>query len=410
VQKLWWVLAAVVWVTSVAAVPHASGAVDRQHDHVIATPALAAPADVRVLLPTDYDPSTEYPVLYLLHGGVGSSTDWTAIGDAAAITEPYDVIVVMPDAGGGGWYSDWHNQGRGGTPMWESFHIGELIDWVDATYSTIDDRSGRALAGLSMGGFGAMSYAARHPDLFVAAASFSGALDPVHATPGGFDVVQDAAVLTDRALPTSVWGPRATERTRWMAHNPTDLAVNLRGLELFVRTGNGRVGNRIDPLEYGCWRMSTSFHNALLAQGIDHYFEDYGPGGHTWDRWSEGLALAMPFFVDVFEDPPAPPSSVTYTAAEPAYDVFGWAVAFDRTTLAFSTLRDADAAGFELEGSGPATVTTPAFYAPGSIHTVTVAGVVGAVTADEGGRLTIDVPLDAPLLPGEPVAMSVTID
>ena len=409
-RKLWGAVAAVVALTSMAALPEARGEVDRQHDHVLVTPLLDAPADVRVLVPDDYDPALDYPVLYLLHGGVGSSVDWTAVGNAAAITAPYDVIVVMPDAGGGGWYSDWHNQGRGGAPMWESFHIGELIDWVDATYSTIPDRSGRALAGLSMGGFGAMSYAARHPDLFVAAASFSGALDPVHATPGGFDVVQDAAVLSDRALPTSVWGPRATELTRWMAHNPTDLAVNLRGLELFVRTGNGRVGYGIDPLEYGCWKMSTSFHDALRAEGIDHHFDDYGPGGHTWDRWAEGLALAMPVLMDTFEDPPAPPSSVTYTAAEPHYDVFGWDVAFDRTTLAFSTLRDADASGFELEGSGAATVTTPAFYAPGSAHTVTVAGTPSVVTADGGGRLTIAVPLQARPLPGETMAIPVTID
>ena len=409
-RRLWSVLAAVVALTSVAPLTEASGAVDRQQDHVLATATLDAPANVRVLLPAGYDPTIDYPVLYLLHGGIGSYVDWTEAGNAAAITEPYDVIVVMPEAGGGGWYSDWYNQGRGGTPMWEAFHIGELIDWVDSTYSTIPDRSGRAIAGLSMGGFGAMSYAARHPDLFVAAASFSGALDPVYASPGGFDVVQDATVMSDGGVPTSVWGPRATELTRWRAHNPTDLAVNLRGLELLVRTGNGRTPRGIDPIEYGCWQMSTSFSNALVAAGIDHRFEDYGPGGHTWDRWAEGLAVAMPFFMDAFENPPAPPSAVTYTAAEPSYDVFGWDVAFDRSTLAFSTLRDADASGFELEGSGSATVTTPRFYAPGSTHTVTIGGARDVVTADDAGRLTITVPLPVRTLPGAMSTTSVTID
>lgn len=377
--------------------------------HTIATDHLDEAPQVRVLLPAGFDPNRRYPVLYLLHGGVGSSVDWTAVGNAEAITAPYEVIVVMPDAGGGGWYSDWHNQGRGGTPAWESFHIGQLIEWVDATYPTIPDRTGRALAGLSMGGFGAMSYAARHPDLFVAAASFSGAVDPVHAAQGGFDVVQDATVVSDGGIPTSVWGPRATELTRWMAHNPADLAVNLANTELFIRTGNGMTGRAVDPIEYGCWQMSTSFHNALVAAGVEHHWEDYGPGGHTWDRWAQGLELFMPVMMATFANPPAAPAKVTFTAAEPAYDIYGWNVAFERTTMAFSTLGEADATGFVLEGTGPGTVTTPRFYAPGSVHAVTVGDEVRSLTADGDGRLTIAVPLAARLLPGETMELAVTI-
>ena len=83
----------------------------------------------------------------------------------------------MPDAGQGGFYSDWYNAGAGGPPKWETYHVGQLIPYVDAHYPTVAARGGRAIAGLCMGGFGAMSYAARHPDLFVAAASFSGAVD-----------------------------------------------------------------------------------------------------------------------------------------------------------------------------------------------------------------------------------------
>src|SRR5206468_9699510 len=91
------------------------------------------------------------------------------------------LIVVMPQAAGqgqgGGWASDWRNEGRGGPPKWETFTIGELVPWVDATYRTSARRAGRAIAGLSMGGFSAMSYAVRHPDLFAAASSYSGATD-----------------------------------------------------------------------------------------------------------------------------------------------------------------------------------------------------------------------------------------
>src|SRR5207244_819175 len=83
------------------------------------------------------------------------------------------------------WYSDWYGvdlDGHNGSdaeraPAWETFHVSELVSFVDGQYRTVRSRGGRLVAGLSMGGFGSMIYAARHPDLFVAAGSFSGAVD-----------------------------------------------------------------------------------------------------------------------------------------------------------------------------------------------------------------------------------------
>src|SRR5204863_7735029 len=72
------------------------------------SPALAHDANVRVLTPDGFDPGRDHlPVLWLLHGGFGSSADWTTVGDAEALTADLPVIVVMPDAGTGGWYTDW---------------------------------------------------------------------------------------------------------------------------------------------------------------------------------------------------------------------------------------------------------------------------------------------------------------
>ena len=75
----------------------------------------------------------------------------------------------MPDIAlsyaGGGWCTDWFNGGAGGPPRWETFHIDQLIPWVDRNLRTVANRGGRAIAGLSQGGFCSMSYAARHPDL-----------------------------------------------------------------------------------------------------------------------------------------------------------------------------------------------------------------------------------------------------
>src|SRR3546814_11440821 len=117
-------------------------------------------------------------MLFLLHGGGGSYRDWTEVGDAAAATAGLPLIVVMPDNLKHGNYVDWYNAGEGGPPMWETFIIGQLLPWVDATLPTIGQRTGRAVAGLSMGGGGALGSDTRPPDMFVAAAPFPGAVDP----------------------------------------------------------------------------------------------------------------------------------------------------------------------------------------------------------------------------------------
>src|SRR4051812_9458635 len=143
------------------------------------SPALERTTKVRVLHPAGFDPATDrLPVLWLLHGGFGGFKDWTTTGDAEALTAGLDLLVVMPDTGPGGWYSDWKDPATSQGPMrWETFHIRELYPWIHAHYGGRADRSGNAIAGLSMGGFGAMHDASRHPDLFSFAASFSGAVD-----------------------------------------------------------------------------------------------------------------------------------------------------------------------------------------------------------------------------------------
>src|SRR5438067_1131018 len=90
------------------------------------------------------------------------------------------MIVVMPNDGPDGSYSDWYGSELielGQPPAWESFHTGELLPWIDAHYRTIAAPGGRFIAGLSSGGAGAMKYASAHPGLFGAAGEFSGAVD-----------------------------------------------------------------------------------------------------------------------------------------------------------------------------------------------------------------------------------------
>ena len=109
----------------------------------LASSAIPGPATVRILLPTDYtaQPHRHYGVLYLLHGTSGRASDWTTSGGAAQTTAGRPLIVVMPDIGlngdGGGWCTNWVT---GVHERWETFHINELVPWID----TNPGRSGRA--------------------------------------------------------------------------------------------------------------------------------------------------------------------------------------------------------------------------------------------------------------------------
>ncbi|MFO0956422.1 MAG: alpha/beta hydrolase family protein [Isosphaeraceae bacterium] len=129
-----------------------------------------------ISLPVDYDKSGDkrYPVLYLLHGLTSNYTDWAKLG-APKAARGLDLIVVMAD-GGNSWYVNWAESEDGQKNAWEDCIIQDLIGHVDANYRTIARREGRAINGLSMGGFGGIMLGLRHPDMFCSIGSQSGAL------------------------------------------------------------------------------------------------------------------------------------------------------------------------------------------------------------------------------------------
>jgi S-formylglutathione hydrolase FrmB len=365
----------------------------RLTDYTMRTPALAGPVHVRVLMPAAREPARRYPVLYLLNGCCEDWRSWTDKGGAESSTESFPLIIVMPEGGYDGNYTDWFNAGAFGPPRWETFHVRQLVPWVERTLPAVRARRGRAVAGLSMGGFGALSYAARHPGLFTAAASFSGVIDT--NTAGASEAVDYESVQAGRA-PWGPFGPRASQEVRWRAHNPWDLAENLRRLPLVLRTGNGLPGGEhgsgaADAIEELVHRENLSTHERLLALGIGHVWDDYGPGQHEWPYWADGLRRTLPWLMEQFARPRAVPEVVTHTAAEPRYRAWGWRVRVRRATLEFSTLRDASRAGFSLTGSGDAVVTTPPFYRRRCAYVVTANGVGTIRRAGRRGRLQIPV-------------------
>lgn len=192
----------------------------RTLDITVSSPALGRSAPVRLILPSSFGTQTgrTYPVLYLLHGAHDDYTSWTRETDIEAFTEGRDLIVAMPDAGPTGIPSAW----RGG-PDYEVFQLTEVPALLARQYRA----SGvRAVAGVSTGGYGAMSHAARHPGMFAAAASYSGILDTM--APGVPPLV-DAIVARENLAPGSLWGNPFLNLLTWRDFNPRSRAEGLRG-------------------------------------------------------------------------------------------------------------------------------------------------------------------------------------
>jgi S-formylglutathione hydrolase FrmB len=255
----------------------------------VRSPALHADAQVRLLLPDGWKQGDgrRWPVLYLLHGCCDTYVSWTRSTRIETLPALRHVLVVMPDGGDVGFYTDWRDG-----PGWETFHTEELRTLLERDYGAGPER---AIAGLSMGGGGAMAYAARHPGMFRAAASFSGLVHPL-ADAAGLEQLM-AGYTSD---PDAIWGDPVADRDVWAAHDPTELAAELKGTRLFVSAGNGRPGpfddagagrDAIEPVVEG---ESRAFAAALRRAGVPVATDFYGPGTHDWPYWERELHRALP--------------------------------------------------------------------------------------------------------------------
>jgi diacylglycerol O-acyltransferase / trehalose O-mycolyltransferase len=260
-------------------------------DVTVRSPALGATTTVRLLTPAGWRKGPgHWPVLYLLHGCCDTYVSWTRSTDIERWRALRKVLVVMPDGGDVGFYSDWHDG-----PAWETFHLAELRRLLERDYGA--GRT-RAIAGLSMGGLGAIGYAARDPHLFRAAASFSGLLHPLADT--DWLVGLFAAYTPD---PAAVWGDPESDRATWAEHDPTELAGALRGVRLFVSAGDGRpgpldpAGQQSDPIEPVVARESRAFAARLRELGIRARTDFYGAGTHSWPYWQRELRRALPLLL-----------------------------------------------------------------------------------------------------------------
>lgn len=138
----------------------------------IYSPALKAYSKFNVVLPANYYMSDErFITIYLLHGYTGDYNDWISRTNLVKYARDYNFIIVTPD-GKNSWYVNSPNKKNSN---YENYIIKELIPYIGKKYRAMDTRHGRVIAGLSMGGYGALRLALKYPGTFYYSAAFSGA-------------------------------------------------------------------------------------------------------------------------------------------------------------------------------------------------------------------------------------------
>jgi S-formylglutathione hydrolase FrmB len=293
----------------------------RELDLWVSTTAVQGQHEVIVLLPEGYESSSlSYPTLYLFHGALAGPTAWVnPPGAAPQITDSYPIITVIPDGGLKGWNTDWVNGYQYSPQNWEDFHNLQLVPWIDSNLRTIASRQGRAVAGLSMGGFGSMHYAEDYSQLYSYAAAFSGAVDTGNYTTESAIYGEETGAVPGSGPPVppgSIFGP---EYAPFNQHeiavsdvNPSNIAhLANTTVALYVGTGNyssgdGFVESQVKP-------QNDLMASRMAQAGINYWYsQDHEPStafgwgcdnNHDQMCWNAYLADDMPRMLAVLRHP-----------------------------------------------------------------------------------------------------------
>ena len=253
----------------------------------LSTPSriLNGPVPYCVLLPPAYDAdkTRRFPVLYYLHG-LGDndqmflrSGGWSMIQDLWGRHDLGDFIIVTPAAG-----ASFYLNSRDGRYRYEDFFLQEFLPFIEGRYRVKPGRASRGIAGISMGGYGALRFAFRRPDLFNSVAVHSAAIvAELPAVESGSNARGRLRLFAD------VFGS-PVDRNFWDRNNPLALARTalLSGLKIYFDCGSQD--------DYGFDSGAQALHNFLVSRKIAHEYHLY-PGGHSWLYFAEHLPASLQF-------------------------------------------------------------------------------------------------------------------
>ena len=229
-----------------------------------------------VYLPPSYpaSPGKKYPVLYFLHGLFEDETRWSTRGGTDQIMNRMiadgklgEFIVAIPYGG-----TSFYTNTRDGSEKWEDAIVTEFVPMIESTYRVNASRANRGISGTSMGGYGALKIAMKHPDLFGSASAHSAVLlEDLSAAK-----ISAGRLQRFQALFNKIYGINQ-DLTYWEANNPMTLAKDtkkLNGLKLYFDCGTED--------DYGFEVGAKQLDEMLTRAGYPHEAHLY-PGGHGWD-------------------------------------------------------------------------------------------------------------------------------
>ncbi len=247
------------------------------------SPSMKKTLKAAISFPSGYEKGeSRYPVVYLLHGGSGAFSDWhqkvTEKGIVNQLAEEHKVLIVTPGVGPASYYYD--------SPLldsvrYETYMIQELIPFIDKNYRTLAQKESRAITGLSMGGHGAITLAAKHPTLFIAAGSMSGVMN---IDTDFWKVGEDFRSLRKKGQ-IEMLGPINYQGPLFNPYTAVGLVDQLKSQKVSLIIDCGVDDFLIET--------NRQMHSLLMEKKVAHEYIER-PGAHTWNYWTE--ALPVQFF------------------------------------------------------------------------------------------------------------------
>lgn len=229
-----------------------------------------------VVVPDSYSQGDKhYSTVYLLHGWSGDDKDWTKKSQVATLADDYQLIIVMPDGDYDKWYIDSPVLAKSN---YEKYIGSDVPSYIDKNFRTIAAKDGRAITGLSMGGFGALNIVLNYPDTFGAAGSMSGGVDP-RDYPKNWGLKK---VFGDPVSNAKFWNEKAI-----INNSHQFISLNI---PIFIECGVDDFF--IEP--------NRKLHQRLLDLRVNHTYQE-GPGGHTWDYWNNAVKYQLLFMKNALE-------------------------------------------------------------------------------------------------------------
>jgi S-formylglutathione hydrolase FrmB len=231
-----------------------------------------------VVIPKEYHSyNNKYSVIYLLHGYSGNYSTWSQISPLKEYADTYRLIFVCPDGNFNSWYL---NTPFAAKRQFETYISCEVIQFIDKNYRTWTAANGRAIIGSSMGGHGATTLCAKHPDLYCGAGSISGIMD-LTEFPGEWDI---AGVLGEYKKNAALWKSNSFFSLLEKLAGKNKAIIIDCGTSDFALAGNRKT------------------HEKLLSLGIPHeYYER--PGGHTAFYAQKALEIHVKYFSGILAKP-----------------------------------------------------------------------------------------------------------